>query len=278
MRSRTLVPISALAMAVMACSPASADSQKRETEPASAANQKNAPKQYAPKQRNYPKAAWAMDSDGRFAPDWTKTGKHDWRAVPDDPASPRYFEVLKSSSDPAAALRDISQQAGISIRDTSTREIETYSKFEGSGKGYVTAGSATVGGVEHSVIVTTGYEKALGGYSSSLTSIPTDTYRKWGGVLYFMDFMGLTVDFRPHMPEGMAEQIPNANNADQAEFFAGLIDLTTNFRIARAAQARAGAGSAGRSFGKSMRDSAECHQLSYCNYNWMTGESDYNGD
>lgn len=224
----------------------------------------------------YPRPTLIDGPDGRKVyGGWTQVEDHEWVADPDDPASPRFFEIQNSPAEPEAALREIARRAGLDISDAATREIETWPIVAG-GKGYATAASARVEGVAHSIFVTTIYREE-GRYDTDLHSIPTDSYRAWGGVMFYLDMMEVT-NGDEGLPEGFREEARVAGNADQAEVFAGLIDVKVARTAATIRQAYSGALETMQRLNRRLQDSADCHMLSYCDYDWMTGQTDYNGD
>lgn len=263
MRMIGLAYTAAFALGVMACGPAAAEGGG-----------------VVAQDGIYPAPEYVTtEGGGKVFDGWVHAGDHEWIANPDDPASPRYLKIPRTTDDPVDALREITSRAGIEISDVATREIETWTMISG-GKGYATAASATVGGVAHSVFVTTVHHSE-GQYDTDLHSIPTASYRAWGGVMFYLDLMEVT-NGDEGLPEGFREEARDASNADQAQVFAGLIDVKMTRLAIMAQQAQMGAYSSVlstmRQHGQQMQDSANCYMLSYCNYDWMTGQTDYNGD
>ncbi|MFV0386583.1 hypothetical protein [Paracoccus sp. (in: a-proteobacteria)] len=232
-----------------------------------------------PAMTDYPKLEVSQNAEGKTVPtNWPQVAEDEWRAVPDDPASPRYIEIEYDSAsiDPAEALKDAERRAEVELTDAATREVTTWEAVE-DGKAWATAASAEVGGTEHSVFVITYHSKARGAFSTDYFSIPTANYREWGGVMMYMQVLGMT-PYLDGLPEGFADSARYATNTEQAEVFAGLIDITMTKAMKALAQAQAGALSALRNIGNSMNERGECLQLSYCNYNWTTGEAEYHID
>lgn len=229
--------------------------------------------------KDYPRLEVAENDEGVMVPTtWTRVSEDEWRAAPDDPASPRYIEILHGPDpiDPARALEEAAKRAGVELSGASTYEITT-AEITFGGKGYVTAATAGIGGVEQSIFVLTSYSMARGVYGADFFAIPAANYREWGGVAMYLDVMGVT-PYLDGLPEGFAEAARFATNAQQAEIFAGLLDHVTMRMKTATMQAQAGALRTMQGINRALQTQAECYQLSYCNYNWTTGEAEYNGE
>lgn len=202
-------------------------------------------------------------------PGWIRNAPFDWTANPADPAAPRYVKVDFGAQmvDPRQAFDAALRRVGItSVIDIATREIETYAVLSRKGsKGWATAANASIAGVPVSLFAVTGMGKTSGIYSTELYLAPTDDYRRWGGVMKMLDAVGMTEHLQ-RLPANFADQVRDANPAEQAQIFAQLVDITTRRVFGQMLQAQQGLLQTLQGVGKDIETRSHCQSIAGCSF------------
>jgi hypothetical protein len=207
-------------------------------------------------------------SESEF-PGWIRTAPFDWTANPADPAAPRYVKVDFGAQmvDPRQAFDAALRRVGItSVSDVATRQIETYAVLSRKGsKGWATAANTSIAGVPVSLFAVTGMGKTSGIYSTELYLAPTDDYRRWGGVMKMLDAVGMTEHLQG-LPADFADQVRDANPAEQAQIFAQLVDITTLRVFGQTLQAQQGLLQTLQGVGKDIETRSHCQSIAGCSF------------
>jgi hypothetical protein len=219
---------------------------------------------------DYPPLRIRFDSGGELTfQGWNRVGEHQWLAPPGDAAAPRYLGVDHGPAvvDPGAEFRRAAGRLGIAApREVATRRIETWNAMPGrSGKAWATAGAATVGGIPQSLFALTSFDAKRKIYTTHFFMIPTASYRRWGGVMTFLDNFGIS----PHvqgLPQGFAEKARNATPAEQAQIFAGILDVAVLRLATDAMQARNSLLQTLQGVGRDIDTRTDCQMTPNCEF------------